>query len=63
MTARTGAMRVAVWALVVALAGCGLGHSTPAPPPAPGGLDDDDHLAWAESEQYLVVVRKSCRKL
>jgi murein L,D-transpeptidase YafK len=25
--------------------------------------DDDDHLAWAESEPYLVVVRKTCRTL
>jgi murein L,D-transpeptidase YafK len=25
--------------------------------------DDDDHLAWAESEPYMVVVRKACRTL
>ena len=25
--------------------------------------DDDDHLSWAESESYLVVVRKACRTL
>jgi murein L,D-transpeptidase YafK len=25
--------------------------------------DDDDHLAWAESERYVVVIRKSCRTL
>lgn len=63
MTERTGAARLAVWGLLAALAGCGLGHSTPTPPPTPGALDDDDHLAWAESEPYMVVVRKSCRTL
>jgi murein L,D-transpeptidase YafK len=25
--------------------------------------DDDDHLAWAETEPYIVVVRKACRTL
>jgi len=32
----------------------------PAAPPLP---DDDDRLAWAESEPWFVVVRKSCRTL
>jgi len=26
-------------------------------------FDDDDHLAWAESEPWAVVVRKECRTL
>jgi len=26
-------------------------------------VDDDDHAAWAESEPYAVMVRKSCRTL
>ena len=34
------------------------------PPPHPSALaDDDEHLAWAESEPYMVVVRKTCRTL
>ena len=32
-------------------------------PPPPATADDDDHAAWAESEPYAVVVRKSCRTL
>ena len=26
-------------------------------------IDDDEHAAWAESEPYAVMVRKSCRTL
>ncbi len=56
-------LRVATWGVLVMLAGCGLGGST-TPPPVPAvAVDDDDHLVWAESEPYVVVVRKSCRTL
>ena len=37
--------------------------ATPPIPPAPSAFDDDDHLAWAESEPWAVVVRKTCRTL
>ena len=57
-------MRAAAGGLLLVLTGCGLGRSSSAPPPAPTAvLDDDDHLTWAESESYVVVVRKSCRTL
>jgi murein L,D-transpeptidase YafK len=55
--------------LGVMLAGCNpLDRFRPVsvnvPPPHPSTLaDDDDHLGWAESEPYFVVVRKSCRTL
>jgi murein L,D-transpeptidase YafK len=52
--------------VVVSLAGCHLLGRTPPPPPAPPpsvAIDDDQHLAWAEGESYVVVVRKSCRTL
>jgi len=55
------------------LAGCGLLTGNPLDrfrpvsvtmprPPAPA-RDDDDHLAWAEGEPYVVVVHKTCRTL
>jgi murein L,D-transpeptidase YafK len=55
--------------VVIALAACNpLDRFRPVsvnvPPPRPSPLaDDDDHLAWAEVETYLVVVRKACRTL
>jgi murein L,D-transpeptidase YafK len=54
--------------LVVALAACNpLDRFRPVsvnvPPPASAFADDDDHLAWAEIEPYMIVVRKSCRTL
>ena len=33
------------------------------PPPTQALADDDEHVAWADSERYMVVVRKSCRTL
>jgi murein L,D-transpeptidase YafK len=53
--------------LVVGVVACNpLGRFHPAPvkvaPPAVLA-DDDDRLAWAESEPWLVVVRKACRTL
>jgi murein L,D-transpeptidase YafK len=34
------------------------------PPPPPARLaDDDEHLAWAEPEPWVIVVRKACRTL
>ncbi len=59
----------ALVALVVAVCGVGcelfesrppVAAVVPAAPPLP---DDDDRLAWAESEPWFVVVRKSCRTL
>jgi len=47
---------------LVAVAGCRV-HPPPPPAPPPQLADDDDHAAWAESEPYAVVVRKSCRTL
>ena len=38
-------------------------HIPAPPPPAPSGYDDDEHLAWAESEPYAVLVRRACRTL
>jgi murein L,D-transpeptidase YafK len=35
----------------------------PVAPPPPPAVDDDEHLAWAEREPYVVVVRKACRTL
>jgi murein L,D-transpeptidase YafK len=67
--------RSIVAALTAALvAGCGLLPADPfarfrpvrvaAPPESAAlGLDDDEHLPWAEGELYTVVVRKSCRTL
>jgi murein L,D-transpeptidase YafK len=56
-----------VLSLLVAGAGCSLFRREPPPPaeapPAVGAVDDDQHLGWAESERYFVVVRKSCRTL
>jgi murein L,D-transpeptidase YafK len=54
--------------MAVAAGGCGfdpLARFRPAPPPAPvaQAADDDDHVEWAASEPYAVVVRKSCRTL
>ncbi len=54
--------------IAAALAGCNpLARFRPVsvnvPPPAAALADDDDHLAWAESEPYFVVVRKECRTL
>lgn len=46
--------------------GCGLvGLFRPVPvaSPSPPAVDDDDHLAWAEREPYVIVVRKTCRTL
>jgi len=60
MQART---QVVVWSLAVVLAGCGFGRTSPPATAAAAVLDDDDHLAWAEVEPYVVVVRKSCRTL
>src|SRR5262245_3254785 len=63
----TRSMRAAGVVLVACslatIAGCDFRRPAPAPPSALVPLDDDDHLAWAESEQYVVVVRKSCRTL
>jgi murein L,D-transpeptidase YafK len=52
----------------IALAGCNpVARFHPAsvnvPAETAAGADDDDHLAWAESEPYMIVVRKSCRTL
>ena len=52
-----------VWGIALLLAGCGLGTPSPSPPLPAAALDDDDHLAWAEDEPYVVVVRKTCRTL
>jgi murein L,D-transpeptidase YafK len=54
--------------MVMALAACNpLDRFRPVsvnvPPAATTRTDDDDHLAWAETEPYMVVVRKSCRTL
>jgi murein L,D-transpeptidase YafK len=65
----SGRSRILLVALVVALvAGCGFDPFArfrpvriAAPPVAQP--DDDDHLTWATSEPYAVVVRKSCRTL
>jgi murein L,D-transpeptidase YafK len=48
--------------VLVAVVGCTVRPPPPKPPP-PQLADDDDHAAWAESEPYAVVVRKSCRTL
>jgi murein L,D-transpeptidase YafK len=56
-------------AAVMVLAACNpLGRFRPVPvtvsPARPTSLaDDDDHLAWAETEPYMVVIRKACRSL
>jgi murein L,D-transpeptidase YafK len=68
---RSGSPSVALIGLAatLALSACNpLNHFRPTsvnvPPPHPTALaDDDDHLAWAESEPNFVVVRKSCRTL
>jgi murein L,D-transpeptidase YafK len=74
VTAERG-RRVAALALGAALAGvlpgCALLGLSPldrfrpvsVSVPPPPTRDDDDHLAWAESEPWVVVVRKSCRTL
>jgi murein L,D-transpeptidase YafK len=64
--------RIVLFALGVLVAGCGLiGNpldrfrpvsATMPPPPAPSA-DDDDHLGWAETEPWFVIVRKHCRTL
>src|SRR5262249_23811598 len=60
---------LAICALGVLIAGCNpldRFHPTPVTPlavsPAPVA-DDDDHLVWAETEPWFVVVRKTCRTL
>lgn len=56
-------MGVAIVALVT---GCALFSSPPpAPEPSAAGAaqDNDDHVAWAESEPFVVIVRKTCRTL
>jgi len=64
-----GMRGLAAIVLGIVLAGCNpLDRFPPVsvnvPPSQPSTLaDDDDHLAWAESEPYFVVVRKSCRTL
>src|SRR5437867_12441298 len=60
MNARTA---VVMWGLLVVVGGCSLGRSGSVAPPAGAIADDDDHLSWAETELYVVVVRKSCRTL
>lgn len=59
--------RLAALALtLVALSGCdpfARFRPTAVNVPRPGGVDDDDHAAWAEHEPYAIVVRKSCRTL
>src|SRR5262245_49904080 len=57
---------VVVVIAAVLIAGCGSAHFRPTSsnmPPAALGTDDDDRLAWAVDEPYVVVVRKSCRTL
>lgn len=62
-------MRVVLGWMVVALAvGCGfdpLARFRPvsATMPPTQAVDDDDHVEWATTEPYAVVVRKSCRTL
>jgi murein L,D-transpeptidase YafK len=53
----------AVVAGLVAVSGCSFPQVPPPAPVAVPAVDDDDHLAWAEGEQYAVVVRKACRTL
>ena len=63
-------MRIlAVWAVAL-MGGCGFDplarfRSVPVVPAQVGAPvpDDDDHLEWATSEPWAVVVRKSCRTL
>jgi murein L,D-transpeptidase YafK len=61
---RTGGVVVVTAAVV--LAGCALSHFRPTSsnmPAAGVGSDDNDRIAWAADEPYVVVVRKSCRTL
>ena len=63
---------IAICVLGVLTTGCGLiGNpfdrfrpvSATMPPPNVTPADDDDHLAWAETEPWFVIVRKHCRTL
>ena len=67
MASRTSLAVMVAMGMAAAAAGCGnpFAHFRPDPVTAPAAsqADDDDHLAWAESESYVVVVRTSCRTL
>jgi murein L,D-transpeptidase YafK len=59
---------VALLGAAAVVAGCGLHpldyfRPVRVAPPAPALADDDDRLAWAEREPWLVLVRKRCRTL
>lgn len=67
MTGRRIAWWVVLWAMAMA-AGCGFDpfarfRPVSASMPAAAQADDDDHVEWATSEPYAVVVRKACRTL
>ena len=67
MVGRRGMAAFVVWGVLAAV-GCQnpfarfrpVAVNVPAPVPA---ADDDDRVAWAESEPHAIVVRKSCRTL